>query len=258
MHIMLNLKAEVYGSGSQEKQQTTRFFGINSTRDGSSEEGIADWQKLLQGIVDIYNRILWKKTGGFLRIIDLLIKLAGMHSDHCGKRKKKMPVNGSFERCCNWSSALEKRQCLINCFRIQEILIKQKRMIKKAGGKSKWSALPDHRSGRKTCSDGGVSCCRMGKRHLICFLMKNNEFLNYLSGLAVDCHKDWTLSEVVMHAWLGGGLKWNWWASPPSQSWQFTCSQWMWGSYCTGWYNHTSSRQSILKILLEVAIRLHK
>ncbi|HYT40755.1 MAG TPA: hypothetical protein VEP90_00285, partial [Methylomirabilota bacterium] len=85
----VNLKAEVYGSGSQEKQQTTRFFGINSTRDGSSEEAIADWQKLLQGIVDIYNRSPFgKRTGGFLHIIDLLIKLAGMHSDHCAKEKK--------------------------------------------------------------------------------------------------------------------------------------------------------------------------
>ena len=62
----VNLKAEVYGSGSQEKQQTTRFFGINSTRDGSSEEAITDWQKLLQGIVDIYNHSPFgKRTGGF-------------------------------------------------------------------------------------------------------------------------------------------------------------------------------------------------
>jgi len=87
-----NLVAEDYTSPEgSSKQQVTHTFGIQSSKDGSSEQAIADWENNLKKIVDLYNNShLGKHSGGLLKFIDLLIKLAGMSTDHCSK-EKKMP-----------------------------------------------------------------------------------------------------------------------------------------------------------------------
>ena len=86
----VHLVAEDYTSPEgRSKQQVTRTFGIQSSKDGSSEEAIADWENTIQKIVDLYNNSpLGKRSGGLLKFIDLLIKLAGMNTDHCSKEKK--------------------------------------------------------------------------------------------------------------------------------------------------------------------------
>jgi len=71
------------------KQRVTRTFGIQSSKDGSSEEAVADWENAIKKIVVLYNNSpLGKRSGGVLKFIDLLIKLAGMNTDHCSKEKK--------------------------------------------------------------------------------------------------------------------------------------------------------------------------
>ena len=86
----VHLIAENYTpSESSSKQRVTRTFGIQSSKDGSSEEAISDWEKNLKAIVDLYNNSpLGKCSGGLVKFIDLLIKLAGMNTDHCSKEKK--------------------------------------------------------------------------------------------------------------------------------------------------------------------------
>ncbi|KAF8804555.1 hypothetical protein BYT27DRAFT_7259036 [Phlegmacium glaucopus] len=74
---------------SNLKQRVTRTFGIQSLRDGSSKEAIADWENILKKIIDLYNESpLGKRSGILLKYVDLLIKLAGMNTDHCSKEKK--------------------------------------------------------------------------------------------------------------------------------------------------------------------------
>ena len=86
-----HLLVEDYKSQGNDKQQrATRFLGIRSSRDGSSEEAIADWKLIMSDIVDLYNHSPFGKRsgGGLLQVIDILIKLTGMNSDHCAKEKK--------------------------------------------------------------------------------------------------------------------------------------------------------------------------
>ena len=87
----VNLKAESYDlrNESNEKHQVTRFFGIQSSLDASSEEAIKDWDKCLSTVVDIFNHSPFgKRTGNLLRTVEILISLAGWHGDHCKKEKK--------------------------------------------------------------------------------------------------------------------------------------------------------------------------
>ena len=75
---------------SGKKICATQFLGIKPSRDGSSKEAIADWQTTITEILDLYNRSPFgKQSGGSLiGIVDILIKLTGMNTDHCAKEKK--------------------------------------------------------------------------------------------------------------------------------------------------------------------------
>jgi hypothetical protein len=85
----VNFKAEDYGSGSGETKRTTRFLGVQSSADGTSEESIKDIKKILGNIVDLYKRShLGKRTGNLARVVEILIKVTGAHGDHCPKEKK--------------------------------------------------------------------------------------------------------------------------------------------------------------------------
>ena len=85
-----HMLVENYGSSVGEKMRATRFLGIKPSRDGSSKEAIADWQTTITEILDLYNRSPFgKRSGGSLiGIVDILIKLTGMNTDHCTKEKK--------------------------------------------------------------------------------------------------------------------------------------------------------------------------
>ena len=88
----VHLVAEDYTSPEDHsKQQVTQTFGIQSSKDGSSEQAVAEWENAIKKIVDLCNNSpLGKHSGRLLKFIDLLIKLAGMNTDHCSK-EKKMP-----------------------------------------------------------------------------------------------------------------------------------------------------------------------
>jgi hypothetical protein len=85
-----HMLVEDYGSWSSGKTRATRFLGIKPSRDGSSKEAIADWQTTITEILDLYNRSPFgKRSGGTLiGLVDILIKLTGMNTDHCAKRKR--------------------------------------------------------------------------------------------------------------------------------------------------------------------------
>ncbi|KAF8803896.1 hypothetical protein BYT27DRAFT_7225810 [Phlegmacium glaucopus] len=71
----VNLKAEDYGSESGEACRTTRFLGVQSSADGTSEESIKDMKNILGNIVDLYNRSpLGKRAGNLCQVLEILIK----------------------------------------------------------------------------------------------------------------------------------------------------------------------------------------
>jgi hypothetical protein len=86
----VNLTAEDYSSDSNKKEKVTRFLGIQPSLDGSSAESLKDYDTILKTVVDLFNRSPFeKRMGNLLRVIDILIKLVWMHSDHCSKEKKR-------------------------------------------------------------------------------------------------------------------------------------------------------------------------
>jgi len=70
-------------------KQVTRFLGIQSSLDGSSEQAVKDWDDQLQNIFTYFNNSpLAKGKNLFAHLIEVYTKIVGMHSDHCAKEKK--------------------------------------------------------------------------------------------------------------------------------------------------------------------------
>jgi len=86
-----NLEVDAYLADCQPctTVHATRFLGVSSTLDGTSEQSIQSWKELLNNISEIYNASpLAKRTGGLLQTVDIFVKLSGMMTDHCAKEKK--------------------------------------------------------------------------------------------------------------------------------------------------------------------------
>ena len=128
-----------------QKERVTRTFRIQSSRDGSSEEAVADWENTLKKIVNIYNESpLGKRSGSLLKFIDLLIKLAGMNTDHCSKEKKDARLLENLKAWAVDQKLGEDRMLDMTLEEVREYFKKaEEKMIKKAGGERKWNDLPD-------------------------------------------------------------------------------------------------------------------
>jgi hypothetical protein len=132
-------------SSNNAKQRATRFLGIQSSRDGSSEEAMIDWENTLKKITDIYNGSPFgKRSGSLITFIDILIKLVGINTDHCAKEKKDARL---LEELKAWAVNQRLGEDVLLEMSIEEInqLFQKakKSTIKAVGGQWKWDALSD-------------------------------------------------------------------------------------------------------------------
>ena len=143
----VNLKAESYDfrNESNEKHQVTRFFGIQSSLDASSEEAIKDWDKCLSTVVDIFNcSPFGKRTGNLLCTVEILISLAGWHGDHCKKEKKDAQMMEQKKTDATYQIIGEKEILDSSNEELMPYFLEaNEQMIESVGGKSKWNSLPE-------------------------------------------------------------------------------------------------------------------
>ena len=87
----VDLRAETYSTnGMMEiKEQVTCFLGICSSVDGTSEQAIKDWDTTFVKSIEVYNNSSHgQHSGTLMGLVNIFVKLLGMHSDHCSKEKK--------------------------------------------------------------------------------------------------------------------------------------------------------------------------
>ena len=188
----VNLKAESYGSESQDKHQATRFLGIRSSRDGSSEESVKDWQELLTDIVDLYGRSPFgKRQGNLLRVVDILIKLAGMHSDHCAKEKKDAHLieilkADAIDQVLGEKKMLEKTEAELRLL----LEAAENQMIKDAGGRMKWDKLSPEIKGEQRVIMLEAIVWELGKEAYELLSTEEKHILKLFIWAGCGCHKD--------------------------------------------------------------------
>src|SRR6266540_2840422 len=197
---------EDYGSLDSGKTRATRFLGIKPSRDGSSKEAIVDWKTTITEILDLYNRSPFgKRSGGSLiGLVDILVKLTGMNTDHCAKEKKDAR---EMEELKKWAvnqhlgedAMLEKS--LPEIYELQ--MSAQRKMIQAAGGQQKLEAFPEATKAEKRAKM--VENVVQERVHLSYLIHMKSIYFDFSFGLAVDVIRISIQCEVDMWQWRSGG-----------------------------------------------------
>jgi hypothetical protein len=188
-----HMRVENYSSSDSGKTRATRFLGIKPSRDGSSKEAIADWQTTITEILDLYNRSPFgKRSGGSLvGLVDILIKLTGMNTDHCAKEKKDAY---EMEELKKWAvnkhlgeeTMLEKS--LPEIYELQ--MNAQRKLIQAAGGQHKWEALPEATKAEKRAKMVEDVVQELGKGAFELLDSHEKRLLRLFIWAGCGCHKD--------------------------------------------------------------------
>ena len=127
------------------KVHVTRFLGLQTSLDGSSEQAVNDWDDELQNIADIFNDSpLAQESDNFLRLVEIFVKLSGMSSDHCGKEKKDFKLMGNKKTAAIEQVLGEKRILDDSVDELMPHFVHaNQEMLKEIGGETAWNALDE-------------------------------------------------------------------------------------------------------------------
>ena len=188
-----HMLVEDYDSLDTKKIRATRFLGIKPSRDGSSKEAISDWQTTINEILDLYNRSPFgKRSGGSLiGLVDILIKLTGMNTDHCAKEKKDAK---EMEGLKKWAVNQHLGEEVMLEKSIQEIyqlqIGAQKKMVQAAGGPKKWDSLPEVTKTEKRAKMVEDVVQELEKGAFELLDAGEKRFLQLFIWAGCGCHKD--------------------------------------------------------------------
>ena len=203
----VHLVAEDYTSPEgSSKERVTRTFGIQSSRDGSSEEAIADWENTIKKIVDLYNNSpLGKRSGGLLKFIDLLIKLAGMNTDHCSKEKKDARLLEALKAWAVDQHLGEEKMLEMTLEEVREYFKQaEEKMIRKAGGQNKWNRLSDIKKAERKAAMIEEAIAELGKEAFNNLSTEEKRLFRLFIWAGCGCHKDLNTVKggyLAMAAW---------------------------------------------------------
>ncbi|EDR07527.1 glutamic acid-rich protein [Laccaria bicolor S238N-H82] len=210
----VHLIAEDYTSPEgSSKQQVTRTFGIQSSKDGSSEEAIADWENTLKKIIDLYNNSpLGKRSGGLLKFFELLIKLAGMSTDHCAKEKKDAGLLETLKAWAVDQHLGEEKMLEMTLEEVRDYFKKaEEEMIRKAGGVNKWNKLSDIKKAERKAKMIEEAVAELGKEEFDNLSDEEKHIFRLFIWAGCGCHKDLNTIRggylAVAAWWIENGLE---------------------------------------------------
>ena len=204
----VNYKAESYSEDNvAATEQCTRLIGVHSSQDGTSEEAVKAWKKLFADIANTYNQSpLRKLTGNLLRVVDIFIKLTGMHSDHCAKEKKSAVLMEKEKMSATHQSlgedvVLEKS----NQELLPHFIQAREQMIKASGGLNKWDQLSETAKADQLAGMMEKLVIKLGKESFNALKDNEKQVLKLFIWVGCGCHKDLNTvrggNDVMMKWW---------------------------------------------------------
>jgi len=139
-------------------------------------------------------------------LVDILVKLTGMNTDHCAKEKKDAY---EMEKLKEWAvnqqlgedAMLEKS--LPEIYGLQ--MSAQKKMVQAAGGQQKWEALSEATKSEKQSKMIECVIQELGRGCLSFLIFMKSVSCSFLFGLAVDVIKISIQCRVDIWQWRSGG-----------------------------------------------------
>ncbi len=210
----VHMLVEDYGSLEGGKTRATRFLGIKPSCDGSSKEAIADWQTTITEILDLYNRSPFgKRSGGnLIELVDILVKLTGMNTDHCAKEKKDAYEMEKLKKWAVNQRLGEEAMLEKSLQEIYELQMRaQRKMVQAAGGQQKWEALPEVTKSEKRAVMVENVVQELGRGAFELLDYHEKRLLRLFIWAGCGCHKDlnmvWGGYTAMEKWWKGHGVQ---------------------------------------------------
>ncbi|KAF8804887.1 hypothetical protein BYT27DRAFT_7225149 [Phlegmacium glaucopus] len=202
----VNFKVEDYRSGSGEKHRTTHFLGVQSSADGTSEESIKDVKNILGNIIALYNQSpLGRRTGNLSRVLEILIKVTGVHSDHCAKEKKDAALLKSEKRNAVNQILGEKVMLDKKNEQLYHIIdAAEKQLMNDVGGALGWVALSLEEQAEAKARMMEAIVMHLGEQAFTLLSDDEQKFLRLFVWAVCTCHKDLN----TVHGGYGTMKKW--------------------------------------------------
>ena len=156
--------------------------------------------------MEIFNNSpLGKRSGSILRLIELLIKLMGMNSDHCAKEKKDARMLEGLKAWAVDQNLGEEMLLDMSFEEISEHFRKAEvNMIKKSGGKAKWNRLSDIKKAERKAAMVEEAVAELGKEAFSELPDSEKRIFRLFIWAGCGCHKDLNTIQggyLAMLAW---------------------------------------------------------
>ena len=196
-----------------EKTQVTRFLGLQRTLDGSSEEAVKEWDYQLQNFFNVFNGSpLATERNMWARLVDIYIKFAGMHADHCTKEKKNFVLMKEKKIAATEQILGEKRIVDDPVDQLMpHFLAANQAMMEKIGGQSAWDNLTEQQQNEYKAEMLAKLTTDLGKDSFEKLSDREQRLFKLFIWVGCGCHKD--LNTVLggyvslSKFWSDNGLK---------------------------------------------------
>ena len=196
-----------------EKTQVTRFLGLQRTLDGSSEEAVKEWDYQLQKNFNVFNGSpLATERNMWARLVDIYIKFAGMHADHCTKEKKNFVLMKEKKIAATEQILGEKRIVDDPVDQLMpHFLAANQAMMEKIGGQSAWDNLTEQQQNEYKAEMLAKLTTDLGKDSFEKLSDREQRLFKLFIWVGCGCHKD--LNTVLggyvslSKFWSDNGLK---------------------------------------------------
>jgi hypothetical protein len=142
----VHMKVPDYHSDDpSEKKHKSRFIGVDSATDHSSQTQLDGWKKRLNSLQELYNQSpLSHRSEVAFTLADFFAKLKGMCSDHAKDQKKLFALLEETKQFFLQQTLGKERLLEMTTNQFLELLMKvNKKIVTKVGGEQKWNALSE-------------------------------------------------------------------------------------------------------------------
>ncbi len=198
--------------GGKIKKHVTRFLGVHSALDGTSEQSIKAWKETLSRVAEIYNQSpLQKRTGHLLRVVDIFVKLAGMNTDHCSKEKKDAKLMEKEKTLAIYKTLGEDTILEESNEELLPHFTKARaKMIEAAGGNEKWEGLDAGEQADLEANMMEKLLMELGKNSFEKLSPEEKRILKLFIWAGCGCHKDLNSvkggNKAMMDWWKDNGI----------------------------------------------------
>jgi hypothetical protein len=183
----------------------SRFLGLHSSADQSSEQQVNDWIEIISDILNVYEKSpLAQRSGNFMRLVEVLQLLKGMNSDHCGKEKKTAHGMEDKKHTASLELLGEKQMSKDLEAASAAFTTVKTEMIRAAGGSDAWAALSQNEQAEQTAIMTKKVIISMGENSYSGLSEQERRELDFFIWVGCGCHKDLNTvkgGNSVMMAW---------------------------------------------------------